>query len=272
VTRVGVITSAELHAVHEDEQPLLAAIRAAGCEAVPVVWTAPLVECDAYLMRSPWDWHTRADAFVAFLARLPETRTWNRPSQMRACLGKEYLLALAAAGVSIVPTELVEGDGDDVTAALARREWSRAVVKPVLSASAARTVRVEQGTATLPRDRWLAQPYMPEIEAGELSFVFLDGELSHVVRKMPRAGDFRVQAEHGGTSRREPIDGALAAQAAAALGALGGAPLYARVDGIVRGGSLLVMEIEVVEPQLFFGLCPEAGPRLTAALLGRLRA
>jgi glutathione synthase/RimK-type ligase-like ATP-grasp enzyme len=130
----------------------------------------------------------------------------------------------------------------------------------------------EARVGTLARGRWLVQRYARSIERGELSFVFFDGVFSHVVRKRARAGDFRVQAEHGGTSALELADEGLVAQAARALAALGPAPLYARVDGVLEPDGLTLMELEVVEPQLFFALCPDAGGRLADALLRRMDA
>jgi hypothetical protein len=54
------------------------------------------------------------------------------------------------------------------------------------------------------------------------------------------------------------------------LGLLPWPPLYARVDGGLRDGRLLLMEVEVNEPGLGLHLAPGAGERLAAALLGRL--
>lgn len=47
-------------------------------------------------------------------------------------------------------------------------------------------------------------------------------------------------------------------------------PLYARVDGIARGGRLAVMEVEVNEPALGLHLAPGAADRFAEALLARL--
>ena len=48
-----------------------------------------------------------------------------------------------------------------------------------------------------------------------------------------------------------------------ALQAIPGEWLYARVDGVERNGMFLVMELEVIEPSLFFAAAPLA-PRLLA--------
>jgi hypothetical protein len=46
--------------------------------------------------------------------------------------------------------------------------------------------------------------------------------------------------------------------------------LYARVDAIERGGRLLLMELELVEPYLFFPEHPLAPERFAQALLKHL--
>ena len=49
------------------------------------------------------------------------------------------------------------------------------------------------------------------------------------------------------------------------------APIYARVDGLVLDGTLMLMEVELIEPELFFHLAPEAADKLAAAVVTRLK-
>jgi hypothetical protein len=96
----------------------------------------------------------------------------------------------------------------------------------------------------------------------------LAGSFSHAVCKLPRAGDFRVQEEFGGTADRVDVGERLIHQAARAVAAAPGNPLYARVDGVVVGGEFVLTELELVEPSLFLGL-DDAAPDRLAAWLGR---
>ena len=91
---------------------------------------------------------------------------------------------------------------------------------------------------------------------------------SHSVRKRPIGGDFRVQAEYGGSSVAEPAPAAVIDAAAAVLGAVDGPWLYARVDGIETQGGFLLMELEMLEPSLFFTLVPESADAFAAAVGG----
>ena len=154
--------------------------------------------------------------------------------------------------------------------------WDDVVVKPAVSATAYGTHRVRRAEAA--RIAWemqqlpaatdfLVQPFLPEIEAaGEWSLVFFRGRFSHSVRKRPAGGDFRVQTEYGGSSVAERAPPAVVEAGAAVLRAVEGPWLYARVDGIETANGFLLMELEMLEPMLFFGIEPEAAARFATAL------
>jgi glutathione synthase/RimK-type ligase-like ATP-grasp enzyme len=121
----------------------------------------------------------------------------------------------------------------------------------------------------------LIQPYLPEIEShGEWSLIFFDGELSHAVKKKPKAGDFRVQDDFGGTVTPETPPAFVVDGARRVLEAAGEEFLYARVDGVVSEslGGFLVNELEVVEPELFLRFDAGAPERFAAAIEKRVRA
>ena len=93
-----------------------------------------------------------------------------------------------------------------------------------------------------------------------------------MVQKRAAHGDFRVQREFGGTfetmSRPTPrvLD-----QAERALRAAPGNSLYARVDGVIIDGDLVVTELELLEPSLFLDGDPAAPRRFAAAIAAALR-
>ena len=282
--RVALVTSAALPDLTEDDRLLVPALARVGVRAEPAVWDAPGVAWDAFdaaVVRSPWDYFLRADAFRAWIDARDRRgpRLVNAAETLRWNLDKRYLGELERAGIPVVPTVYVaRGEPADIAARARVAGWTDLVVKPAVSGSAYRTIRVAAGDAegeatarAILRDgAALIQPYMPEIVDGELSFVVVDGELSHVVRKRPRPGDFRVQSELGGTIERVVADPALAAQARACVAAAPGRPTYARVDGIVRAGRFVVMELEVLEPALYLAHDPEAPDRLAAAIAARV--
>ena len=154
-------------------------------------------------------------------------RTWNPPSLVRWNADKRYLLDLARRGV---PT-----DPDDDRAARRRRDveaiviaegWQRVVVKPASQRAATRRMlrapfdaRRARTIAAWPVGDVLVQPFAEEISRdGEFSFTFIDGQFSHAaLKRARRAGEFRVQTEHGGSVEQIDAEPGLVEQAARVL-------------------------------------------------------
>jgi glutathione synthase/RimK-type ligase-like ATP-grasp enzyme len=286
-SRVALATYAALPGLSDDDRSLLGELWSLGVKAEPAVWDDASVDWksfDAVILRSTWDYFLSPSSFSAWLSRLEEigARLWNPIPIIRANSDKSYLKSLEAAGLPTVPTVWVEaGGGANLDALLAAQGWRDAVVKPVVSGGAFRTSRVKRGNSAgqaaldevLAHSGAMIQPYLVEIASeGEWSFIFIDGEFSHAVLKMPRSGDFRVQEIHGGrTERREPPP-QLLAQARAALGAGAASCLYARVDGVRRGGELVIVELELIEPALYLAHAPGAARKLAQAIKARISA
>jgi hypothetical protein len=238
------------------------------------------------VVRSCWDYFHRCGEFHAWLDRLEtdRARVHNDTRILRWNADKAYLRDLDALGIPIIPTRWLEG-GSQVSLGELRRDsgWAELVVKPTVSGGAHRTWRSTPDAESADDIRLaemvdagpvMVQPLVREIERdGEWSLVFFAGEYSHSVLKRPGSGDFRVQREHGGTL--EPLEPAASVIAAAerAIAAIpfgDAAPLYARVDGCIVNGALRLMELEVLEPELFLRCGPESAGRLAAALLARM--
>ena len=94
--------------------------------------------------------------------------------------------------------------------------------------------------------------------------------------KRPASGDYRVQAEFGGSA--EPILPSAATLAAAdhALAAVAdighGNQAYVRVDGVICEGQFLIMELELIEPFLHLGAHPQAAERLARHVAERIES
>ncbi|MBL0922501.1 MAG: hypothetical protein IBJ10_10290 [Phycisphaerales bacterium] len=294
--RVALATSANLPDLIADEGPLREALRAAGIDAVPAVWSDPTVDWsafDACIVRTPWDYTTQREAFLAWAERT-ESRMplFNSAATLRWNTDKRYLHGLAREGVRIVPFQIFErGGAMDLGAALSTTGWDRAVIKPVVGATARRQIRVHAldkpdlaaaqahlNDALIDEDM-IVQPYVQSVtEEGEASLVYFGGAFSHALRKRPKRGDYRVQMDWGGTYERLHASAAQKAEADRVLDAIGpamlaageapeAAPLlYARVDLLDWEGAPAVIELEVVEPQLFFTQAENPG------LAGRMMA
>ncbi len=232
---------------------------------------------DAVVIRTPWDYQKDLPAFLALLDRIAVPLA-NSPALVRWNAYKTYLGELGARGVPIVPTTYGRGlSGDELRALPARLGVDEIVIKPVVGANADDAYRV---TATTPPDEivaryvdrdWMAQPFVHRVlDEGEHSLFYFGGALSHAIRKVPARGDFRVQEEHGGDILPVPITDETRAAADQVMAALPGddAPLQARVD-LVRldDGTLALMELEAIEPSLYFRTHPRAPANFADAIV-----
>lgn len=282
--RVALVTTEGVVEYDTDRSYLDAAVARLGIDAVWVSWRDPAVaweRFDAALIHSTWDYQEARDDFVEWAVRVGAvTRLCNPAPIVRWSSHKGYLLDLAAHGVPVVDTELVPRDAPVSLAAIAaRRGWSTVVVKPAIGAGATGAGRWDSGDADasaafrslLATGDVLVQPYLAEIEdAGETSLLWLAGEVTHAVRKVPAAGDFRVQEHHGGRERVvEPTPAELELVREAVDAANDVAPItYARIDCLTVDGAPRLMELEVLEPALFLSFAPpDAADRLLAGIV-----
>lgn len=237
---------------------------------------------DMVLLRSTWNYTAALPAFEAWLERCG-ARLMNPLPLVRWNLRKHYLLELAARGVAMPPTRLIRQGAAWRPALADAGPDGRVVVKPAVGAGARGAWRGRADDAALaahmaewlPQGDMLAQPYLPRIAEGETSLIHFDGAFSHAVLKRPAAADWRVQGQHGGvTTAHEPTaaERALAETAlAAAADASGtGAPLYARADMVAGADGPLLMELELIEPELFLPLGAGSAARFARAVAARL--
>ena len=286
--RIAFATSLAHKDLTDDDRTAVEPLKRRGITAVPAVWNDPAVKWDSYdlvVVRSPWDYHLHGEAFLRWFTTLDRASVpvANPTPVLRWNLDKVYLRWIEERGGTIVPTEWVEkGASVDIAAVLARRGWTKAVLKPTVSASAANTwvttaasAAADQAKITpiLQRCGLMIQPFLAEIETeGEISMLFYGGKYSHAVRKRPAVGDFRVQTDHGGTVEAATPSPATLRDAQLIVDLRGDELLYARVDGVVVGDEFHLMEFEVLEPQLFFPFHPQAAERFAESVAASLRA
>jgi len=268
----------------EGDRLLADALRRRGIDVRPMVWGAPCSPPDTVVIRSTWDYADRPDEFRAWLDVLDATgaRVVNPVALLRWNMHKGYLAELAASGVAVVPTEmLVQGSTRSLADVMTARRWGQVVLKPAIGASACETVRADVAdpaafaAAAEPVRRLvvvedlLLQPFLPSIETdGEVSVVVIGGEITHAVAKRPAVGEWRVQSEFGGSAVRVPVTIEHERAVASVLDAVEGSPTYARVDLVAVDGELHLMELELIEPDLFFAIAPESADRLALHLTG----
>jgi hypothetical protein len=281
---VALATYRKLPNLSADDQLLVPELLRLGIVAHPHVWDeagVPWHVADLVVIRSCWDYHLRLDEFLTWIAALEArgTRVEHGTAIVRANADKRYLLDLARRGFSVIPTRIVPrgtvvGPGD-----LVFGNARRLVFKPSVSATAYRTWTAAAGDpANVPRAvevlqdaDLLIQPFVDAIARdGEWALAFFDGCFSHAWTKHAARGEFRVQEEYGGeaVARRAP-DWMIAA-AQEVLDASAPGALYARIDGYVDGRTLVVSEVELIEPSLRLDLDHSAPRRFAEAIRARV--
>jgi glutathione synthase/RimK-type ligase-like ATP-grasp enzyme len=262
---------------------LLEALRAAGVDAFLSGWDCPAVDWslpEPTLLRTTWNYYRRTADFLAWAERVSSVAPmWNDLDVVRDTIDKHYLAHAEARGVRIVPTEFVAHDrAADVDEVLRARGWDDVVIKPAVSAASFGTRRFSLGEHAAARAHVdalraegrdvMIQPYVKAIDGhGERSVVFIDGVITHAIRKNPRfsEGVERVDGPF-------PVSAAESETTLAALAPWRERLLYGRVDLVPDDeGRPMVMEIELIEPSLFLLQEPRALDRLVAGILRRLR-
>lgn len=278
------LTLSDPSGYHIDDHLAARVLEEAGWTVETIPWDAAGVDWtrfDAVVVRSTWDYHRRMDAFFDVLDRIRSAgpRLFNDPGMMRWNADKRYLADLAEGGVAVVPTlfgrRLERGDTRHFAEVLEAQEL---VIKPVRSANAEGAYRLRPGVESeevltrFASDDFMVQPFVASIEsAGEVSLFYFGAVFSHAICKTPTEGDFRVQEEHGGTILSWQPEASALEAGAVVMEALGlrwpDVPtLYARVDLVREGNEWWLMELEIIEPSLYFRMDPVAPDRFVSAL------
>ncbi|WP_414829302.1 ATP-grasp domain-containing protein [Alteromonas sp. H39] len=259
----------------------------AGWQVTSVPWREKTNwnDYDAVIVRSPWDYQQSPAAFLSCLRDIEASRAYldNPLALMEWNLQKTYLKDMAAQGVITLPTRWDTGYNlASVSACFCDYDTDELIVKPTLSANADDTFRLTAEDANTREDELcqlyadrgiMIQPFVKEVLLeGEYSLFYFNGKYSHAILKTPKQGDFRVQEEHGGALQSVTPDASMQKACEHALASMPTDSLYARVDLIRYQSQWAVMELELIEPSLYFNLDDASQPRFVNAFLTRYAA
>jgi len=276
------LTSQEVTEPHPDDLALSQSLLAAEVRTQIMPWEdffSSGIGCASVVFRTTWGYHQKITEFKKFLDELSRASisAWNPLDTIRWNLHKRYLLQLEKKGVAIIPTVLVgKGGALRLIENAEKLETDLLVIKPAIGASGIHTQLIDLtkiGDQTGPLSELsknhdlLIQAFVPEIQSeGEYSLIFIDNEFTHCILKRPQENGFIVK----GTSQRIPCPPRALIFAKKVLHIADQDHLYARVDMVMHEGNFLLMELELIEPQLWLPLEPKASELFASAISKRL--
>ena len=290
--RVGLATCAALPLGDADDSALTAALESNGADVHWVIWSDAdphtLHEfVDMLVIRNTWDYVDDRDGFLAWVEAC-SVPVLNPPNIVRWNSNKAYMLDLLAAGVPTVPTQVVEVRDQDWSVPQGCEEI---VVKPAIGAGSrgAQRFRVADeidearhhaGTIIDSGNSAVVQPYLASVDSGsETALIHIDGQFSHSVSKGPLLRRDGSGEWVEGLYLAEDIDHREVGeqQLVVARAALEAAPpadvLYARVDLVDDdNGAPMVLELELIEPSLFFSFDEGSAQKMADAIAARATA
>lgn len=270
--RVALVSSRTWFGKSREDQGLEAALCNAGIHAEILCWEDPVPwqRYDLVILRSPWDYYLRYEAFCLWLVSLREqgVNVANGVDRILKNISKTTQLEqLKGCGIQPVPSCMCSSE-EDVDAWLTQTGCRRFVVKPDVSASGHNTCLIDVDGSP---GKWSAaiskilsegravivQPFIPEVGDGELSLIYFLGSFSHAVLRHPGV---LADKRHPEPVRPEIRYREAGDRICSFLG--GQELLYARVDLVGHHGRIHIMEVELAEPDLYLTLdYPSVGTR-----------
>lgn len=280
--KIGLLTCEKLPNLTPEDQLLIPELAKHSIVATAVIWddvTIQWNEFDYLIFRNTWDYFEKETEFNNWLDQIENLgiKTLNSIDIIKNNKHKFYLRELEKQGIKILPTVFLEKTNHLDLAVIIPTHWQKMVLKPAFSAGSYLTAVFDRKDtekintdyqAIASEKELLLQEFMPEIQTeGETSFIFFNKKFSHAVNKKPVAGDFRIQSQFGGKYKLVEPNQELIEKAQNIVNTFPDNLLYARVDGIIIENELHLMEVECIEPDLYFNLSQGSLTRYVDAVL-----
>jgi glutathione synthase/RimK-type ligase-like ATP-grasp enzyme len=259
-----------------------------GLKAKIVSWDDPAVdwsETKSIVFRSTWDYFKRFEEFSVWLKSVSEkTILFNSKDTIYWNIDKHYLKDLANRGINIATTHFInKGEHINLKSLHEKLGWKETVLKPCVSGTARHTYRLNASNMDaheilfqqlITEESMMLSPFQNDIvHTGERSLVLLNGVCTHAVLKVAKPGEFRVQESFGGSVQVHEPTQLEVKFAQMVVNACPELPIYARVDIFTdNNDELAVLEVELIEPELWFRNNPPAALILAKALKDKLNA
>ena len=271
-------TDAYISNVLREDELVINALEGKDLSVIKKDWNDPNFNWNntrSVLFRSTWDYFDNFEQFkkwfdktrnTCLMINSSETIEWN--------LDKHYLLDLQKHQIPIPNSEFIKrGSSVDLSLLMQEKNWNEIVVKPTISGAAKNTYRLKKEDINLFNSTWKKLIYQEDfivqefqnnvITKGEVAMMVIGGKYTHAVLKKAKEGDFRVQDDFGGSIAKYSPSEKMVKLAEQCTRIISPIPSYARVDIIWdNSGDLAVSELELIEPELWFRLNPNAAQKL----------
>lgn len=279
---IALLTCENLPGLSPADQQLIPLLANHNIKTIPAVWDDKSIDWTSFdylVFRNTWDYFEKEKEFNNWLDNIEKAgiKCLNSIDVIKQNKHKFYLREMEKEGIKIIPTVFIDKTEKLNLSEIIPYYWKKAVLKPAFSGGAYQTTvfetkdidSISQEYQTIASEKeLLLQEFIPEIQSlGETSFIFFNKKFSHCINKKPAEGDFRVQLQFGGKYSLINPDSSLITKAQKAVDTFKSDLLYARVDGIIINGDLHLMEIECIEPDLYFNLSEGAHERFVQSIL-----
>jgi glutathione synthase/RimK-type ligase-like ATP-grasp enzyme len=240
---------------------------------------------DVLILRSVWDYSDNILEFRSFVNELLESNitTLNSPQIISWNFQKTYLKQLSSLGVSVIPTELIskkeiQSKGSSYyNDLIAPFKGKKLILKPLVGAGS-------KGLVLCESEDWhkllelvnkepvdlIVQPFEESIFDGEISIIFFDKKYIHAVKKVPNTSDFRAHKKYDAKYYHYEPKIHEMDFANEVLDKVRSDLLYARVDYILKSGKPFLMELELIEPDLYFDLNEKSYEIFVTSIINRI--
>ena len=284
--QIAILTCEKLPNLLETDQKIISELAKHKIAAKAVIWDNKNInwkDFDLLIFRSTWDYFEKQTEFDIWLEEIKKLKipTLNSLETISKNKHKFYLQEIQKQGFKIIPTVFIEKTNSLDIKKIIPPHWKMAVIKPAYSGGSYQTQlfkiseidKVNQLYLPLAAEKeLLLQEFMPEIETlGETSFIFFNKKFSHAVNKKPVTGEFRIQVQFGGKYTLVSPSEILVQKAQDIVNTFSEDLLYARVDGIIIENELYLMEIECLEPDLYFNLAEGSLDKFVNSILDLIK-
>lgn len=280
--KIALLTCQSLPNLTVSDQLLIPALAKKNIVASAVIWDDKSInwlDFDYLIFRNTWDYYEKQLEFDNWLFEIEKLgiKTLNSIEIINQNKHKFYLKDIEKKGIKIIPTVFIDKTQNLNLRNIIPKNWSKAVIKPAYSGGSYQTKLFDiseieninnQYLSIAAEKELLLQEFIPEIKTlGETSFIFFNKKFSHAVNKKLVNDDFRIQEQFGGIYTLINEYPEIVNKAQKIVNTFSEKLLYARVDGIIIENELHLMEIECLEPDLYFNLAENSINRFADAII-----